>query len=220
MRRSIAVGVLLSSLFVSSATAGVLDEVGGVVGGTLQSDPVADFSFAGSLQLFGPKGDPVLAQPDDTIKGVISLDLVTAGGTADMGSDIGFFGVQWDMHDVALSACGDFTVNASLLFDWNGNFDIPVLSKFRLEPMLNPDVTSWQTPADGMTFTVEVIDTDDDGIPGQAMTSGPFPGFTPVFTGTAKTSRMGTGYHKNEHVEVAGPESACTPLGSSLGGFF
>ena len=161
-----------------SANARLFDTVGSVVGGTLNSDLVVDFTFAGSLQMYDPQG-PVLTRPDDTIKGLISVDVVTAGGTAEMESAIGFFDVPWDMHDVSLSACSDFTVNADLFFDWNSIEAIPVFSRFRLKPMLNSDITSWQHVADGMVFTVEVIDTDNDGIPGHAMTVGPFARFTP-----------------------------------------
>lgn len=220
LRRYLTLVVLLSSFPAPAANARLSDTVGSVVGGTLKSDPVADFEFAGSLQLYDPQGRPVLARPDDTIKGLISLDLVTAGGTADMGSDIGFFDVPWDMHDVSLSACGDFTVNANLFFDWNRVLDIPVFAKFRLKPGLNADVTSWNQPTDGMTFSVELIDTDNDGIPGHAMTAGPFARFTPVFEGMAKVVGMRMGHYENQHVKVPGSESNCTPLGALVGGFF
>jgi hypothetical protein len=219
-RHYLASAVLLGFL-ATPARAAVLDTVGQTTGGTLGSDPVADFAFAGSLQMYGPGGVPVLAQPDKTIKGTISLDMVTAGGTAHMASDVGFFGIQWRMHDVSLSACGaDLTVNTNLQFDWNKNFNIPVFSKFRLKPALNPNVTSWKGVTDGMTFTVEEVDTDGDGIPGQRMTSGPFPGFTPVFTGTAKATGVRPGYYRNDHVKVPGGSTpSCTPLGPSVGGF-
>jgi hypothetical protein len=219
--RFIAAMAIVGALLISPASAGVLDTAGEVTGGTLGADPVADFAFTGEMQMFGPGGVPVLPEPDDTIKGVISLDLVTAGGTADMTSDVGFFGIPWDMHDVTLSACGnDFTVNTALQFDWNGSVGIPVFSKFRLQPVLNPEAVAAGDPAGGMTFAVEVIDTDNDGIPGQAMEAGPFIGFTPTFTGTARMKGMRPGYHKNEHVEVPGSDAGCTPLGDLAGGFF
>lgn len=219
--RHFAAMAIVGTLLISPAGAGVFDTVGDVTGGTLGSDLVADFAFTGELQMYGPGGVPVLAVPDKTIKGVISLDLVTAGGTADMTSDVGFFGVPWDMHDVSLSACGDGpTVNASLLFDWNQSTDIPVFSQFRLEPVPNPDPASWSDPADALTFTVEVVDTDGDGIPGHQMESGPFAGFTPTFTGTAKMTGMRPGHYANEHVKVPGDGAGCTGLGDLLGGFF
>lgn len=212
---------LIGGLWFAPADAGVLDTVGEVTGGTLGANMVADFAFTGEMQMFGPGGAPVLAEPDRTIRGTISLDMVTAGGTADMTSDLGFFGVPWDMHDVSLSACGaDFTVNTSLQFDWNGSYGIPVFAKFRLKPVLDPGAAASGDPAAGMTFTVELIDTDNDGIPGHQMSEGPFPGFTPAFSGTAKMTGMHPGYHKNDHVKVPGTDPGCTPLGDLVGGFF
>lgn len=219
--RHFAAMAIVGAMLISPAGAGVFDTVGDVTGGTLGADLVADFAFTGELQMYGPGGVPVLEEPDKTIKGIISLDLVTAGGTADMTSDIGFFDVPWDMHDVSLSACGNgFTVNADLLFDWNQSTDIPVFSQFRLKPVPNPDPTSWGDPADALTFTVEVVDTDGDGIPGHHMESGPFVGFTPTFTGTAKMTGLRPGHYANEHVKVPGDGAGCTPLGDVLGGFF
>lgn len=213
---------LVGGLLISPAGAGVLDTAGEVTGGTLGADPVADFAFTGEMQMFGPGGAPVLAEPDKTIKGVISLDMVTAGGTADMTSDVGFFGIPWDMHDVSLSACGaDLTVNTTLQFDWNNSNGIPVFAKFRLQPVFSPEAFAAGDPAGAMSFDVELIDTDGDGIPGHQMSAGPFIGFTPAFTGTAKMMGMRPGYHQNDHVQVPGQDdAACSPLGDALGGFF
>lgn len=222
VRRYFAAIALLGGLWISPAGAGVFDSAGEVTGGGLKADPVADFAFAGEMQMYGPDGTPVLAEPDRTIRGVISLDMVTAGGTANMTSDLGFFGIPWVMHDVALSACGaDFTVNTSLQFDWNRSTDIPVFSKFRLKPEANPGAAAAGDPTGAIVFKVELIDTDGDGIPGQRMTAGPFIGFTPAFTGTAKMTGVRAAYYRNDHVTMpGGRDPGCTPLGGVLGGFF
>lgn len=192
--------------------AGALDTVGEVTGGQLALDPVADFAFAGSLQMYDRKGKPVLAKPDNTLTGMISLDLVTAGGTAGMQSKVGFFGVKWRMHHVSLSACGAGpTVNATISFDWGRSKNIPVFAQFSLTPTVT---------AAGPAFIVSEVDSDNDGIPGHRMAKGPFAGFTPVFTGRASFSGMRQGYYANRHVVVPGSTSApCTPLGSTVGGF-
>ena len=220
--RYFAAMALLGGLWIAPAGAGVLDSGGDVTGGALGANPVADFAFTGEMQMFGPGGTPVLAEPDKTIKGVINLDMATAGGTADMTSDAGFFGIPWEMHDVTMSACGaDFTVNTALQFDWNGSVGIPVFAKFRLTPVPNPEAVAAGDPAGAMAFTVELIDTDNDGIPGQQMTAGPFVGFTPAFSGTAKMTGVRPGYHKNTHVKVpGGKDPGCSPLGDVLGSWF
>lgn len=207
-------GLFLAGLLSApQAGAGVFDTVGGVTGGQLGSDAVVDFSFAGSLQMVDRKGKPVLAKPDSTLTGVISLDLVTAGGTAGMRSKKGFFGVPWRMHHVTLSACGAGpTVNTNLYFDWGGSKNIRVFAEFLLTPAVG---------SAGPTFTVTEVDSDNDGIPGHRMTSGPFAGFTPVFAGTASYSGTRPGYYPNRHVAVPRSTTApCTPLDPTLGGFF
>lgn len=68
-------------------------------------------------------------------------------------------------------------------FAWNGNL-IPVEAAFGMPPLV-PGFTDLLGLSVGAEFAVESIDTEPDGILGTAMTVGPFPGFTPYFTGTA-----------------------------------
>lgn len=134
-------------------------------------------------------------------------------GLASMSGDQPFYGANWSatgpmtgyqnlIGDYAPAYCGDhhMCADASLNFNWN-NTDIPVDASFAMDmnssvtlpssfsfSELNGFVDSIYDAWDNNTlvyFDVESLDADGDGILGTAMTSGPFAGFTPSFTGIA-----------------------------------
>ena len=85
--------------------------------------------------------------------------VVTGDTTVSMTSPTPFFGFKWTAHDIT---CTGTLCDAP--FDWGATANIPV-------------VLDW-----GITGTVWTTqDGDADGIPGTAMTAGPFTGFSPYF---------------------------------------
>jgi len=93
--------------------------------------------------------------------------VVTGDTTIGMTSPTAFFGFKWTAHDLtAIAGPGD--QNYAAPFDWGATANIPVV--------LNWGIT-------GSTWAT--IDGDSDGIPGTAMTAGPFTGFSPYFSVTA-----------------------------------
>lgn len=88
-------------------------------------------------------------------------------GTAVISNSQPFFGFAWTAHDITFVDNGNGTYSGDMLFDWNLNYDIPVSILWDI------DLTS-----------VTTLDGDSDGIIGNAMIAGPFPGFSAVFNGT------------------------------------
>jgi len=85
--------------------------------------------------------------------------VVTGDTTVSMTSPTAFFGFKWTAHDIS---CTGTLCDAP--FDWGATSNIPV-------------VLDW-----GVSGSVwETQDGDSNGIPGTAMTAGPFTGFSPYF---------------------------------------
>ena len=87
-------------------------------------------------------------------------------GTASITNTAPFFGLPWTAKNVTFADNGDGTYSGNMLFDWGVNANIPVT--------IDWDIT---------TGAVTTLDGDGDGILGNAMTAGPFVGFSPVFDG-------------------------------------
>lgn len=89
--------------------------------------------------------------------------VVTGDTTTGMTSPTAFFGFKWTAHDISFNGS---TYDAP--FDWGATANIPVVLDWTVTG------SNWET-ADG----------DSDGIPGIAMTAGPFAGFSPYFNVSA-----------------------------------
>lgn len=168
---------------------------------------VVNFDFAGSFDMYDPSG--ALMWHDETLTGSISMDLLTFGGTATMQDSTPFFGLYWTAHDIQLSMNPDFSVNSYMLFDWGSSSNIDVYTQFQLTPsvvnaLFEPlNVLTWVI---GDQFAVSTNDADGDGIPGNAMKTGPFPGFSPAFSGYATLSGINLlGYIPNNHIPAVDP---------------
>lgn len=155
------------------------------------TDTILTFDFNGSFTMYDPTGGIVATEG---VTGTIKLDAMTMGGTAAMAGM--FFGSPWTAN-ADLSAYPDtlgaipnmcngapMCAHSNIDFTWNSNL-IPVQAAFGMTPMF-PGMTDLLSLSVGAQFAVESIDTEPDGILGTAMTVGPFPGYTPYFTGTAK----------------------------------
>jgi hypothetical protein len=92
--------------------------------------------------------------------------VVTGDTTVGMTSPTAFFGFKWTAHDLTPSASPSCTgANCyDAPFDWGATANIPV-------------VLDWGIAGNVWT----TLDGDADGIPGIAMTAGPFAGFSPYF---------------------------------------
>ena len=103
----------------------------------------------------------------DNTGSVVGGSAVVTGDTViSMTSPTAFFGNKWTAHDLSpTTGPGDVNLNAP--FDWGATSNIPVVLNWGITG------TNWET-----------IDGDTDGIPGTAMTAGPFTGFSPYFNVT------------------------------------
>ena len=85
-----------------------------------------------------------------------------------------FLGSTTDSYSFTLS---DGQMAAGVFFDWSTNQDIPVLAVMQ--------VVAQGVDANGNpTMDFVSVDADNDGVPGVAMATDPFPGQTPSFSGT------------------------------------
>ena len=83
-------------------------------------------------------------------------------------SPTAFFGFNWTAHDSTCSAGGIGDTICDHPFDWGATANIPV-------------VVHWDTTTTPLVWD-GTLDGDANGIPGTAMTAGPFAGFEPTFT--------------------------------------
>ncbi len=125
-------------------------------------------NFNAVFQVLDPTGY-ILDAPDGTVTGVYDTELATI--TAQ--SAVPFFGTNWSVSNGQLYPEGVYSVSGYNLivgpgqvgayfdFNWGGNI-IPI-------------VMLWDSSG-------AVLDSDADGVPGTAMQSGPFPGFSVVLT--------------------------------------
>lgn len=106
------------------------------------------------------------------VTGTMSFDNMGAG-TASLTPTTTFAGYFWTATGISMqitSMPGDPVVGtASMLFNWNGNYNIPVSLNWAM------DQYGYMTTLDG----------NGDGILGNPMVSGPFAGFNATFQGQA-----------------------------------
>ena len=114
-----------------------------------------------TLDLYDPNGAIADSNTGDTW----SLNFDTGTGTINNTQSI--FGNIWYPHSLSFVDNGDGTYSGSMLIDYAGTPNISVTFDWGID-----------------LSQVVSLDGDGDGIPGNAMTSGPFPGFTPAFYGT------------------------------------
>jgi hypothetical protein len=114
-----------------------------------------------SLDLYDQTGAMVDSNTGDTW----SLNFDTGTGTINSTQLI--FGNPWFAHSLTFVGNGDGTYSGNMLVDYSGTTNIPVTFDWDID-----------------LSQVVALDGDGDGIPGNAMTSGPFPGLTPAFYGT------------------------------------
>ena len=127
------------------------------------------FNFDGSLTIIDTLGNPVFTYPSYT--GQIEYDTVTQTGSANFDSIL-FKGSELIIHDTVLSQTGGM-LHADALWDWGVNINQLILWDWSLTAL----------PGGATSFTL--LDTDGDGTPGIAFTSGPFLGFTMAIEGVA-----------------------------------
>lgn len=120
-------------------------------------------SFSGTFTMYDPTGAVVGGS------GVVLGSFDTNGAGGSLTSPTGFFGFAWSAHDISSTTNGDGTVSSGMLFDWGASINIPV------------NVLWDGTGGPGNVWSA--TDGDSDGIPGIAMTAGPFTGFSPYFSG-------------------------------------
>lgn len=183
------------------ATAGAAQAV------TYMPMPSVDFSFVGTFTMKDPTGGlfnsgntyngfqapptSSIANPTytDPISGSMTIDFNNGQGTASINPLTPFSGFTWTAHAITMQSYGNGYATASMLFDWNGNLNIPVTVGFS---MFGPAV-----PSIGSAYAVSTIDCVVagtagvcDGITGDPMVSGPFPNFNANFNGTATITAM------------------------------
>ena len=139
--------------------------------GTAQA---AVYDFAGTFQMRDPTG--MLMQNDTTLTGSMDLDMNTGFATASIVSTMPFFGSMWTAHDITMQMTGPDTAAGDMMFDWGATTNIHVTVDFGVT--MNGDGTIDFITLDGPSA---------DGIAGNPMDNGPFPGFNAAFIGTATT---------------------------------
>ena len=132
----------------------------------------AVFDFAGTFQMRDPTG--ALMQNDTTLTGTMDLDMGTGAATASIVSTMPFFGSMWTAHDITMQMTGPATAAGDMMFDWGATTNIHVTVDFGVT--MN---------GDGSIDFVTLDGPSADGIAGNPMDNGPFPGFNAAFLGTA-----------------------------------
>lgn len=128
-------------------------------------------SFDGTLTLFAPDGSlngPVVNNFTGNIEILSGFD-----GVATFDSVI-YFGQELTFHDINMSFGKIGPVDASGLFDWGADTNVPFSIQWNV--VANPD--------DG-SFSMTTLDGNGDGIPGIPMLSGPFVGKSWAIDGIA-----------------------------------
>lgn len=187
--------------------------------------PSVDFSFAGTFTLKDGTGaafdsgntyngfdtvtslfNPTYADP---INGSMTIDFNNGQGTASITPTVAFSGAFWTAHNIIMQSYGNGYATASMLFDWNGNLNIPVTVGFSM--------FGSPTPSIGSQYAVSTIDCVVggtagvcDGVTGDPMASGPFPGFNANFNGIATVTAI------NPVVAAVPVPAAAWLLGSGL----
>lgn len=155
--------------------------------GAAEAYPIVTFGFNGTFSMYSTTG--VYWGGDPAVTGSMTMDMGTGSGSATIAASTVFSGYMWTAHAITLTAMGPGLVQANMLFDWNGNLDIPVVVDFSMTP------TAWVTDpnVDAYQFAIATLDGNGDGIPGYPMATPPFQGFNATFGGTATVTNVDTG---------------------------
>lgn len=147
--------------------------------GVAEAAPVVNFAFTGTFAMYTPTG--AYWGGDPSVTGTMSMDMTTGGGNAAISPSTTFSGYMWTAGSIQMQASGPGTVHAHMLFNWNGNFNIPVEVDFSMT-------------GGPSTFTITTLASDARGgtlgVLGIPMASGPFPGWNATFGGTATVTGM------------------------------
>jgi len=136
------------------------------------TDGVMNLAFSGGVfDMLDPTGSAIGGAND--VVGTMSINMATGSGTGTISSNQDFYGQAWTAHAVNVQMTGPDTMTIDMLFDWGSTTNIEVVVPMQVA--FNADGTASFTTVDG----------DGDGIAGNAMTGGPFAGFTPTFAGNA-----------------------------------
>ena len=117
----------------------------------------------------------MLMQNDTTLTGTMDLDMNTGAATASIVSTMPFFGSMWTAHNITVAMTGPSTALADMMFDWGATTNIHVTVDMGVTMDMGTGAMSFVT-LDGPSA---------DGIAGNPMDNGPFPGFNAAFLGTA-----------------------------------
>jgi len=127
------------------------------------------FDFSGQLTVYL---DPTFIEYT-SFTGQINFDSATGQGTANF-DPVVFLGTNLTIRDVALTQTGS-QIHADGFWDWGANIDQPLEWDWDIASVIKFGPT-----------TFSLLDTDGDGLPGTALTTGPFPaGTTFAIEGTA-----------------------------------
>jgi len=139
------------------------------------------FEFYGGAEFYDPAGNDFSGVPD-SIQGSIEFDFENDTGSADFGqSFVSFFGNGFTFHDILLTGNADGTINFNGLMDWGSTTDIRVGLTWEIVELSGSDDPFGGTSDLGLH--VVTLDGDGDGIRGNAMDNGPFPGFSMALDG-------------------------------------
>lgn len=154
--------------------------------GVAEAYPVIDYTFNGTFTMYTPGGTNIYNDP--AVTGSMFLDFGAGTGIASLVPSTTFFGYYWTATGVTITATGPGVATASMLFNWGTPdststcgvvvCDLPVTVDFSL--------TSIGLAATGPIIQFVTLDGPSaDGIPGNPMCCGPFPGFNATFGGVA-----------------------------------
>ena len=161
----------------------------------VEAAPIVNYNFLGTFTMYTSSGVVFggNSPSDPAVTGAMTMDLGTGTGSAMLQPSVTFTGFWWTMHSIALTSTGPGTVHADMMIDWG--FPCAVLPYCATDPLYQFTVEFGITPttpcsgmecyAVGNSFTMITLDGPNaDGIPGNPMTTGPFPSFSNAFNGT------------------------------------
>jgi hypothetical protein len=125
--------------------------------------------FNGSFDIIDPAGSSVFIYTSYT--GTIDFDTSTNTGSVNFDPEM-FKGWDIAVRDVALTQT-ETGIHAEGFWDWGVNVNQAIEWDWMLQAL------------PGGATSLTLLDTDGDGTPGTALTSGPFPGFTMAIEGIA-----------------------------------
>lgn len=140
---------------------------------SMSSAQAASYDLTGTFSMYDPTG--VYVGGDPAISGLLEMDMITGAGTADRIQPAVWW-PNWFAHDVNIQMTSPDYASGTMLLDWGVATNIFITIDF--------DVTLYSDGNIGFT----TIDGDGDGIIGNAMDNGPFPGFSPAFNMIASST--------------------------------